>query len=170
MTRLIKSATIAATALVAAYSIGLFVGPSISTEIEIATPASQVWKDLTQGAAYPDWNPFIKHLSGDLEVGKHLNVTIQTDGNSPMDFTPELLVVDKDREFRWVGHLGFKGIFDGEHYFKLKETAQGTTLLRHGENFTGILAYPLLALIRKDTENGFKVMNDALKARAETNN
>jgi hypothetical protein len=84
-----------------------------------------------------------------------------------MDFAPEILVADENAELRWVGKFGFKGIFDGEHYFILEETDRGTTIFRHGESFTGILGYPLLALIREDTENGFKAMNVALKARVE---
>ena len=78
-----KSATVAATAIVVAYAAGLLVGPSLSTEVEIAAPASVVWEELTDGAAYPEWNPFVKHLSGDLEVGKHLEITIQSEGNAP---------------------------------------------------------------------------------------
>ena len=162
-----KSAVIAATAFVAAYGVGLFVGPSISTEIEIAAPASVVWEELTDGTSYPEWNPFVKHLSGDLVVGNHINITIQSEGNAPMDFTPEVLAAEVDAEFRWVGKLGFRGVFDGEHYFILEETDQGTTILSHGESFRGILAYPLIALIGDDTRNGFELMNLALKARAE---
>ena len=162
-----KTAAVVATAIVAAYGAGLLIGPSLSTEVEIAAPASIVWQELTDGAAYPEWNPFVMHLSGDLEVGKRLNVTIQSEGNAPMDFTPEVLVADKDSEFRWVGKLGFRGVFDGEHYFMLEETDQGTTILHHGENFRGILAYPMIALIGADTLSGFEAMNQALKERAE---
>ncbi|MCP4384573.1 MAG: SRPBCC domain-containing protein [Hyphomicrobiales bacterium] len=167
MSILTTTAAIAATALVAAYGIGQITGPSISTEIEIAAPASVVWAELADSDAYAEWNPFVKHLSGDLEVGNRLNVTMQSEGNAPMDFTPEVLVADENEELRWVGRLGVKGIFDGEHYFILEETDRGTTVFRHGENFTGILGYPLLALIREDTLNGFLAMNAALKARVE---
>lgn len=162
------TATIAATALAAAYGLGLVFGPSISTEIEIEAPASAVWSELADGNAYPEWNPFVKRLSGDLHVGNRLNVTIQSEGNAPMDFTPEVLVAEADQELRWVGRLGMKGIFDGEHYFILEETDRGTTILRHGERFRGILGYPLLALIGTDTHNGFLAMNDALKTRVES--
>ena len=110
----------------------------------------------------------MKHLSGDLEVGSHLNVTVQSEGNSPMDFSPEVLAVDESAELRWVGRLGFTGVFDGEHYFILEETDRGTPILHHGENFTGLLAYPLLALIRADTLGGFEAMNLALKSRVES--
>ena len=48
-----KSAAIATATLVAAYGVGLFVGPSIRTEVEIAAPASVVWEELTDGTGYP---------------------------------------------------------------------------------------------------------------------
>ena len=167
MSILTTTAIVTAVTLTAALGVGQLTGPSISTEIEINAPASAVWAQLAAGDAYADWNPFIKHLSGNLEVGKHLNVTIQSEGNSPMDFTPEILVAAENAELRWVGKLGVRGIFDGEHHFILEETDRGTMIFRHGESFTGIHGYPLLALIREDTENGFKAMNAALKARVE---
>ena len=166
---LTTTAAIAATALVAAFGIGQITGPSIETEIEIEASADAVWKELANTEAYADWNPFVRRISGNLEAGEYLQVTVGADGNSPMDFTPEVLVADENEELRWVGRLGFKGIFDGEHYFILQETDHGTTLFRHGENFSGLLGYPLIALIREDTHKGFLAMNDALKARAEAN-
>ena len=169
MSILTTTAAIAATALVAAFGIGQITGPYIETEIEIAAPASVVWKELADTDAYADWNPFVRHISSNLEAGEFLQVTVGADGNSPMDFTPEVLVADENEELRWVGRLGFKGIFDGEHYFILEETDRGTTIFRHGENFTGLLGYPLIALIREDTHKGFLAMNEALKARAEAN-
>ena len=84
-----------------------------------------------------------------------------------MDFAPKVLVAEENAEFRWIGKLGFEGVFAGEHYFILEETDRGTTIFRHGETFTGLLAYPLFAVIGEGTENGFKAMNLALKARVE---
>ena len=166
---ILTTTTLAATTLVAAFGLGQITGPSIQTEIEIDAPASAVWKELADTDAYADWNPFVRRIEGDLEVGQSLEVTVGADGNTPMDFTPEVLVADENEELRWVGRLGFKGIFDGEHYFILEETDRGTTIFRHGETFTGLLGYPLLALIREDTQNGFLAMNEALKARVESN-
>jgi hypothetical protein len=42
----------------------------------------------------------------------------------------------------------------------------GETLLKHGENFRGVLV-PLLGGLLKATEQNFQAMNLALKARAE---
>ncbi|WP_306258963.1 SRPBCC domain-containing protein [Pararhizobium sp. IMCC21322] len=161
------SVSVVAAILIAAYSIGQFTSKSIATEIEIAAPASAIWAELANTADYADWNPFLKYLSGDLRVGSTLAVTIQSIGNSTMDFTPTVLVSDEAQELRWIGHLGFKGIFDGEHSFVLEETPMGTTIFRQNETFSGMLAFILFALIGNDTESGFKAMNEALKARVE---
>ena len=169
MSMITTTAVITGTALIAAFGVGQISGPSIKTEIEIEAPASAVWAELANTEAYGDWNPFVRRISGDLEAGNQLEVTVGADGSTQMDFAPEVLVADKDAELRWVGRLGFQGIFDGEHYFILEETDRGTTIFRHGETFTGLLGYPLLALIREETRNGFLAMNEALKIRVESN-
>ena len=167
MSILTTSATAIAATLIAAYGIGQFTSKSIATEIEIAAPASAVWAELADTEGHATWNPFMKHMSGDLNVGNTLDVTIQSQGNAPMNFKPMVVVSEEDQELRWVGRLGFKGIFDGEHYFIMEKTSEGTTLFRHGETFSGMLVYVLFPLIGEDTEAGFKAMNGALKVRVE---
>ena len=84
-----------------------------------------------------------------------------------MGFAPTVLSADENEVFRWVGRLGIRGLFDGEHYFVLTEE-DGRTTLRHSEAFTGVLAYPLFAMIGNSTREGFEDMNRALKERGET--
>ncbi|NNK79551.1 MAG: SRPBCC domain-containing protein [Litoreibacter sp.] len=139
----------------------------IETRIEIAAPPSAVWTELADHAAYAVWNPFITRISGDLAVGERLAVIVQPQGKAAMEFAPEILIADADEELRWVGQLGMKGVFDGEHYFVLEETARGTTVFHHGERFSGLLTYLLFPLIGESTENGFHAMNLALKTRVE---
>jgi hypothetical protein len=156
MSILTTSAAAIAVTLIATYGIGQFTSESIQTQIEIDAPASAVWEVLSDTASYPTWNPFVKKISGDLVEGNHLTVTIQSEGNSPMDFAPLVLAAEENQELRWVGHLGFKGVFDGEHHYIIEETADGKTLFRHGETFSGMLAYVLFPLIGEDTETGFR--------------
>lgn len=165
-TTIIFISSFAAIVLVLAV-VNQFARTSISTNIEINASRTQVWQILMDHQAYPDWNPFVKHISGPTQVGETLAVTVQSEGNDPMDFQPEVLVNSSNHEFRWVGKLLVKGLFDGEHYFILEETENGQTRLVHGENFHGILSGALLALIIDDTEKGFEAMNRALKVRAE---
>ncbi len=167
MSILTTFATVTAAILVVGYGIGQITSKSISTHIEIDAPAETVWNILCDGVDIASWNPFVKRMQGALTVGNQIAITVQPEGKSAMDFKPFVLVADKGRELRWVGRLGFKGVFDGEHYFLLEQTDQGTTIFRHGETFSGMLVHILFPLLAKDTTKGFEAMNKALKARAE---
>ena len=102
-------------------------------------------------------------------MGNQLDVTVQPPDGSAMRFYPIVLEANQNEELRWVGHLGFKGVLDGEHYFKLEEQDDGTTLFRQGETFTGMLSDLFFVYAKEDTIKGFEAMNAALKQRAEAN-
>ena len=145
----------------------LFALRSIQTEIIIEAPAEQVWSVLMNHEAYPVWNPFNKKISGSTLIVENLEVTIQSEGNDPMDFRPIVLVNTQNKEFRWVGKLGVRGIFDGEYYFMLEQTGSDQTRFIQGENFTGLFSGLFMKMIGKGTEGGFNSMNRALKSRVE---
>ncbi len=105
----------------------------INTEIKINATAETVWKVLTDFEAYPHWNPFIKSITGTPKIDKKIKVTFQS-----MTFTPKVLVFDKNKEFRWLGKLWIKNLFDGEHIFKIKDHQDGSVTLEHNERFSGI--------------------------------
>jgi len=86
-----------------------------------------------------------------------------------MTFKPQVLNAEINHELRWLGKLGIKGIFDREHFFIMEENANGKTIFRHGENFSGMIASILFGIIEDDTRKGFKAMNEALKIRVEAN-
>jgi uncharacterized protein YndB with AHSA1/START domain len=44
------------------------------SEREIEAPPDVVWRVLTDFAAYPEWNPFIVRIGGDLTVGQVLDL------------------------------------------------------------------------------------------------
>lgn len=142
---------------------------SLKTEIVIDDKPQKVWQTLMDHEKYAEWNPFIKEISGDPSLGKKISVTIHPEGKEPMGFTPVVLRNDKEIEFRWVGHLFAKGLFDGEHYFQLEDMGSNKTKFIHGENFTGLMAGALMKMIGENTKKGFHAMNVALKERIENN-
>jgi hypothetical protein len=139
---------------------------TISHSLAIAAPAATVWRVLTDFAAYPEWNPFIREISGELREGARLTVRIAPPGRSAMTFRPRVLEVAPPRAFRWLGHLFIPGIFDGEHRFRI-EPLQGQCRFTQEEEFRGVLASLVLHWIGAATERGFAAMNEALKSRAE---
>lgn len=137
------------------------------TEIEINASPGKVWQILTDFEAYPNWNPFIKKIKGDLAVGEKLEVFIQPSGAKGMSFKPTLLAVEEEKELRWLGKLFVSGLFDGEHFFKIEMLSEKTVKFIHGENFKGLLVGFLAKSLDTDTLRGFREMNEALKNLAE---
>lgn len=140
---------------------------TITTSIIIDAPIATVWAILMDQEAYPQWNTFIQKLQGELTLGNTIRATIQPPGQKAMTFTPVVKVNQPEREFRWLGHLFFPGLFDGEHYFLLEDLGEGQTKFIHGEQFSGILSGIILKMMGDNTKAGFLAMNEALKARAE---
>ena len=138
----------------------------IQHQIDIDAPPATVWAQLADTAAYGEWNPFVRRLSGEFRAGARLVVEIAPPGGRAMTFKPTVLTAEADRELRWLGRLGLPGIFDGEHSFRLERRPDGGTRFVQAERFHGILVRLFGATLEK-TRLGFEQMNEALKRRAE---
>lgn len=137
----------------------------IDTEILIQAPPGKVWHVLTDFAAYPQWNPFIESIEGSPDWGTRLTVRINAGGERHV-FKPVVLQATAPTRLRWLGRVGFPGVFDGEHGFELRAEGGGTRLLQT-ESFQGFLVPLLWRKVEPMTRQGFEAMNRALKARAE---
>ena len=82
-------------------------------------------------------------------------------------FKPRVLTFDVNTDFRWLGHLLFPGLFDGEHRFQLIDNGNGTTTFIQSEKFRGILIPLFAKMLNTNTKNGFVAMNEKLKQLAE---
>ena len=140
----------------------------IVTEIEINASADRVWHVLTDFAFYPKWNPFIRRISGSPIVGSRIETFIQPPGGRGMRFKPTVLAFAPSHELRWLGRLLVRGIFDGEHSFRIEPLTQERVRFIQEERFSGILTFPpLFRLATRGAQEGFEAMNQALKHRAE---
>ena len=139
----------------------------LRSEIEIQASAERVWQLLTDFASFPQWNPFVRRASGDIKVGKQLEVNIQPSGARGMTFRPTVLKAEPNQELRWLGHLLMPGLFDGEHIFTIEPLGNNRVRFVQREIFTGLLVPLFTRGLDTDTRRGFEEMNQALKARAE---
>ena len=73
----------------------------------------------------------------------------------------------KNKEFKWIGKLLFKGLFDGEHRFQLMDNSDGTTTFIQSEKFSGLLVRLFAKKLDRETKGDFVAMNEALKKRVE---
>jgi hypothetical protein len=139
----------------------------LHSEIEIDAGAELVWGVLTDFASYPEWNPFVREISGEPEVGERLEVRLEPPGGRGITLRPTVLEAEPERELRWLGHLWVSGLFDGEHSLSIHPLGEDRVRFVQAETFTGMLV-PLFARSLDDgTRRGFEEMNRALKERAE---
>ncbi len=139
----------------------------IRTEILINATPDKVWKVLTNFNDYPNWNPFLRWLTGDVAVNKKIIVRIAPPGSNAMTFKPTILKFDTNKELRWLGHLLIPGLFDGEHIFELIDNQNGTTTFIQREQFSGILMPLFKKMLEVNTKQGYEEMNLKLKEKAE---
>ena len=128
-------------------------------------PPEEVWRVLTDFAAFSEWNPLVTRASGELREGARLEIFVQVPEGRGMKFTPKVLRAEAPRELRWIGSLPLN-LFNGEHFFKLEPVGPGRTRFVHGERFTGFMIPFMNSTIEK-THRGYLMMNEALKRRVE---
>lgn len=139
----------------------------LHTEIEIDASAEKVWHILTEFEKFPQWNPFIRRISGELKVGARIEVHMQLPGGRSMTFKPKVLKVEPNREFRWKGKLLIPGLFDGEHIFTVEPLPDERVRFIQREVMAGILVPLFFRGMDKTTRRGFEEMNQVLKSMAE---
>ncbi len=139
----------------------------LRSEIDIDAPPEAIWEVLTDFETFPQWNPFIRRVRGNLQSGGRLEVYLHPSGAMGTTFRPTVLAVDPPRELRWLGHIFFPGLFDGEHIFTIEPVAPGRVRFTQREAFRGVLVPLLWPMLGASTLRGFNEMNRELKHRAE---
>ena len=140
---------------------------TIHTEVDVGAPAARVWAILADFDGWAQWNPFAR-VKGRLAIGERLEVEISLPDKPPMTFRPRIVTLEPGRELRWLGSLGMRGVFDGEHGFRVVPGDAGRCRFEQFETFTGLLVAPIMWMVGEATCQGFEAMNRALKARAES--
>jgi len=135
----------------------------IKTEIIINSNPSKIWTILMDFNKYPEWNPFIRSITGQPLKGNKISARLEPPDAKGMTINPTILEVNNEKEFRWSGHLIIPGLFDGEHIFELIDNQNGTTTFIQREKFNGILISLFKKLLDDNTRRGFELMNQQLK-------
>src|SRR5919106_4945851 len=111
----------------------------LHSEIEIDASAERVWDILTDFASYPQWNPFIRRISGELKVGERLEVRLEPPDSRGVTLRPTVLRAEPNRLMRWVGHVLVPSLFDGEHSLVIEPLGENRVRFVQHEAFKGVL-------------------------------
>jgi len=129
--------------------------------ISINATASTVWSILIDSSRYPDWEPNITKVDGEIALNQQITVHTKL---SDRAFPVTVAQLTEAQKMQWVGGLPL-GLFKGVRTFSLRP--QDTqTVFEMNEVFSG----PLLFLMRRmmpDLQPSFDAFAQALKAKAE---
>ncbi|WP_328688241.1 SRPBCC domain-containing protein [Streptomyces phaeochromogenes] len=134
---------------------------ALTAVIDIDATPQAVWDVLTDFATYGEWSTFTS-AEGTAHVGSRL--TMRMPG---MTFRPTITVATPGEELRWVGTLGTKRLFHGQHSFVLSPNPDGTTRLTNHEEFSGALVSLTRRLLRTPKHDGYAAFNKGLKQQVE---
>ena len=127
-----------------------------------ATP-ERIWSILTDGAAYPEWEPNTERIDGQIAPGEKLTAWSQLSPGRA--FPVKVTEFVPNQKMTWSGGMPL-GLFTGERSFVLTPRGEGATEFTLREVFTG----PLLGLMSRtlpDLNTAFAQFAASLKGRAE---
>jgi hypothetical protein len=137
------------------------------TTFRVDAPRDVVWAVLSDFGRYPDWNPSVPAISGDLSVGSTVSLTLAMPGRPSPNVKAQLTEVVPARRLRWHGNVGADWLFAGDRDFVIEATEDGAVDITHVEDVRGAM-FPLFRLAMgsaiQQHHDGF---NAALKQRAE---
>ena len=137
----------------------------IATAIDIDAPAAAIWRVLVDFPAYPEWNPFIRRITGEAKVGSKLEVTAQPANRKPMTFRPTVRVADPIANCAGWAACCCPASSTASMPSSSSHRRRGCRL-RHEETFGGLLV-PAFGAMLDDTARSFAELNAALKRRVE---
>lgn len=137
------------------------------TTLRIGAPSDVVWRVLSDFARYPEWNPSIPSITGDLEVGGTVSLTLAMPGRPSAKVKARLTEVVQQRRLRWRGNVGADWLFAGDRDLVIDADGEDAVSFTHVEDVRGVL-FPVFRLVMGGAiqrhHDGF---NTALRKRAE---
>lgn len=141
--------------------------PSLSTEITIHAPRSQVWQTLIQKERWLYWNTFLfdRDPKRPFAEGSRVMLSVRrTDRDDEIEFQSRITVVQPNSCLQWTSTAPG---FHSEHSFELQDIGVNVTRYRHRERFSGAVSSLLLPFIRRDELQGLRRMALELKLYVE---
>lgn len=130
----------------------------------IAAAPETIWAILTNASAYPEWDPGVERIDGQIAPGE--KITAYTKISPGRAFPVTVTAFEPSRKMIWASGMPL-GLFKGERTFTLAPQSQGSTTFTLREEFSG----PLLPLIGRSIPNmtaTFEQFAAGLKSRAES--
>ena len=142
--------------------------PIYRTGFEIDAPDTDVWAVLVNFDRYPQWNPSLPSISGELKEGSMVSMTLGLPGRPSMNVTANIEQLQPKRLLTWRGKVGGAWLFSGHRVFEIQAVTPTKSKVIHVEDISGLLA-PLFKVLMGDAvQRSHDEFNNALRRRVES--
>lgn len=141
-------------------------GVRIEHRIGVQAPAEVVWELVHDVAGWGAWNPLYPEASGEVRIGETLSLTVALPGMKPDLMRAVVLdwVPNEQLHFR-SSSLG--GLVRETRFIEIEQLAPESCIVSNGEIIGGLLGSSIARQAGGRIHKGLRLMNEALKARAE---
>lgn len=122
-----------------------------------------IWRVLTDGAKYTEWDSGVDRLEGRIAPGEKIKLHVKV--NPGRAFPVRVAEFIPSRRMQWTGGMPL-GLFKGVRTFSLTPQGSGATKFAMREEYTGPLV-PLIWKSMPDLGPSFEQFANGLKQRAE---
>jgi hypothetical protein len=141
-------------------------GFRIERRIEIATPAETIWALISDLEGWRRWNPLYPEATRVARVGETLTATIALPGMKPNKFRSVISEWAPNKQLQWrVSNAG--GLMRMTRYMRIEPLTEQSCAFANGEIFGGPLGPATARMLESRVQEGFRLMNEALKEAAE---
>ena len=130
----------------------------------INAPAEEVWAILADANGYPNWDPGMVRVEGNLALGE--KVKFFTKFSPDQAFAVKITAFEPGKRMVFTGGMPL-GLFKSERTHTLTDNGSGQTTFHTEEIFSGLLL-PVFGKSIPDLTENFEGFVAALKQQAES--
>lgn len=148
--------------IIAVFVLLVFTGKkSAHSELIINAPAEKVWTVLTDFGKYPEWNPTMKLVKGEVKEGNKVVYQFTQDADNVSEISAKVQKLIPNKLLNQKG--GIPLILTFNHRYVLEPQGEKTKMIIH-EDYGGI---GVNFWNPKEVEKAYERLNQALKKRVE---
>jgi len=139
----------------------------IHTEITLDAPFDRVRELLADTGLYPQWNPLFPRISGELDVGKVIDVSVALPGIKPFSVRATVREESTGRSFCWRYRYPLPGLFSWIYRYEIETLERDRVKFVQESTYGGLLG-PLYHLGMKiPLQGGMAELNKAVQRWGE---
>ncbi|MDA1189342.1 MAG: SRPBCC domain-containing protein [Chloroflexi bacterium] len=131
---------------------------------DIKANPETVWKVLTDGQGFTEWDSGITKFEGRITIGE--TIKLFTEVSPGRAFPVKVAELVPNERMKWTGGMPL-GLFKGQRTFTLSAASEGVTKLTTREEFSGVML-PLMWNMMPDLQPSFDKFVKGVKTKAES--